>query len=113
MEDARFCAAVRGWLQRYRHVRRLAVTSGPLRARLFHLMGGSEDGVGGAADSGTRLVTYSYSLPFIAPHEIGIYVDTWFILFIGMYLHTTPRHTSQTPNNKQSTPLARGTAAPL
>ena len=74
MEDARFCAAVRGWLQHHRHVRRLAVTSGPLRARLFHLMGGRGDGVGGAADGSTRLVTHTYTLPFIAPHEIGTYI---------------------------------------
>lgn len=70
-EDAGFCAAVRGWLERHRHVRRLAVTSGPLRARLFYLR---EGGGGGAAAadgcSRTRLVCVTYHLPFIPPHEI-------------------------------------------
>jgi sugar/nucleoside kinase (ribokinase family) len=78
-EDAAFRRAIRGWLHRHPHVRRLAVTSGPLKARLFHLLSGpnaddsrssSSGGGSGGGGRGQRLVVHTFHLPFVAPHEI-------------------------------------------
>lgn len=66
-DDCRFCAAVRRWLERHRHVRWLAVTNGPLQARLFHLRG---TGGGDEEEGNGRLVMYTLHVPFILPHDV-------------------------------------------